>query len=316
MGKIIDFLISGFNSLIAWFRPKDDLTARVNRYQDTGGLSTKKLNLGLWYVKHIKVFFLAVVWSLVVVAAVLWSFALYLLGNYLFVDLKQDQTNLSGLSQSIDVVRYNFDANLEILDASAISLGDNRYDLTGELNNKNQNVWGEFNYYFLVDGRPVGNNSGFVLPNEKKFLFSFNQTLDYPPVKVVLVLDYFGWRRIDAHSIPDWSAYAGDRLNFAIRDKNWLSGSQAGLSENLDLNQLSFSVTNQTFFAFNQAPFDIVLYNGPAIVSVNRYIVNDFKPKQTVKINLTIVGRLPNISDIVVRPDINILAADVLSVGE
>lgn len=305
--NFIDTLIGLPKKLIDKLKPSSELEARVERYSDLEGVTTKKLNIGLWYIKHTKFFFLLVVWILGITAAVLWSFSLYLLSDYLFRGIKQDREALVQLSQSIDVVRYNYDSNLEILDAQALSIGDNHYDLVGSLKNKNTNTWGSFNYYFLVDGKPMGNSSGFILPNEQKFLISLNQPLDYTPAKVVLVLDYFGWRRLNAHTIPDWEKYKTDHIDFAVRDKIFLPGNESGLTENLNVNQLSFNVTNQTPFNYKQAPFLILLYSGNNLVSVNRYTFFEFKPRQKESVSLTIVGALPNITDISVLPDINVL---------
>ncbi len=307
LDNFIDKLINAPKSLVDKLKPSDEMAARVERYSDLEGTSTKKLNLGLWYAKHTKIFFLIVVWALAIVASVLWSFSLYLLADYLFVGLKEERANLNSLSQPIDIVRYNYDANLEILDAQALALGNNRYDLVGALKNTNTNVWGVFNYYFLVDGQRQGAGTGFILPNEQKFIISLNQTITTVPSKAVLVLDYFNWRRINAHDIPSWDKYRQDRIDFMVRDKQFLGGNESGLTGNLDINQLTFNVTNQTYFNYKQAPFLIILYSGRNLVAVNRYVFADFKSRQQQAVNLTIIGKLPNITDITVIPDINIL---------
>jgi len=307
----IDKLIALPKAIANKLKPSSDINARVERYSDLEGVTTKGLNIGLWYVKHTKDLFLILVWFLSISAAVLWSFSLYYLGNYLFFGMKQDRESLSQLSQSVDVVRYNYDVNLEILDAQALVTKENTYDLIGFLSNKNNNTWGAFNYYFLVDGKHLGDGVGFILPNETKPLISLNQTIDYTPSKTVLVLDFFGWRRLNAHDVPNWEDYKANHLDFVVRDKVFFPGNESGLSENVDINQLSFNVTNQTSFNFKQAPFIITLYNGQNIVAVNRYIFYNFKSRQKEQVNLTIIGKLPNITDISVSPDINVMDNEV-----
>lgn len=307
LDKLINGLTAWPKKIIGKFQPGDSLNERVERYADLEGVSTKKLNFGLWYVRHTKTFFLLLVWSLVVSAAILWSFSLYLLADYLFVGLKQDREALYQLSQSIDVVRYNYDINLEILEAQALPLGANRYDLAGVVKNNNGNVWGVFDYYFLADGKRLNGGSGFVLPNEEKFLLSLNQEIGWTPQKVVLVLDYFNWRRINAHEISDWQKYRDDRLDFVVRDKLFVSANESGLTSNIAVNQLSFNITNQSIFNYKQAVFSIRLYSGGNLVGVHRYAIANFSSGQKEAINLTIFGQLPNITNIVVEPDINIL---------
>jgi hypothetical protein len=307
LDNFIDNLIALPKKLSDKLKPSDELSARVERYTDIEGVSTKRLNTGLWYIKHTKLFFLIVVWTLGITAAVLWSFALYFLADYLFIGIKQDRQALLDLTQSIDVVRYNYDTNFEILDAQALAANSDSYDLIGSIKNKNTNAWGKFSYYFLVDGTKMGEGNGFILPNEEKYLISLGQKIDYTPSKVVLVVDRFPWHRLNAHTIPSWEEYKKDKIDFAIRDKVFSPGNESGLTENLDINQLSFNVTNQTSFNYKQAPFLIFLYSGQNLASINRYTFFNFTPRKKESVNLTIIGKLPNITDIVVVPDINVL---------
>jgi hypothetical protein len=305
--NLIDKLIAWPGALINKLKPSEDIAARVNRYSDLEGLSTKQLNVGLWYKQQTKLFFLVIVWALVVVASVLWSYSLYFLGDYLFVGLKQERENLSVLSESINVVHYDFDSGLAIGRAQALPLGNNHYDLIGTLANKNAQVRGLFNYYFLVDGRKFGGGSAFVFPQEERLVISINTQIDFTPTTVELVLDNFNWQRINLHDIPDWPAFKTSHLDFAIRDKVFTSAGESGLSDNLDINQLSFNLVNQTPFNYRQAPFVVILSSQGQIASVNRYVVLDFKPKQQEEVTLNIIGKLPPIDNIEVIPDIDIL---------
>lgn len=307
LNNFIDNLITLPGKLIDKLKPSEELADRVNRYKDIEGLSTKQLNVGLWYRQQTKLFFLIIVWTLVIVASVLWSYSLYFLGDYLFVGLKQERQNLSALTESINVVRYDFDANLSIGRAQALPLGNNHYDLIGTLTNNNIQVRGLFNYYFLVDGRKFGGGSAFIFPQEERLVISINAKIDFVPSSVVLVLDNFRWQRINLHEIPDWTSFKDNHLDFAIRDKVFVGAGESGLSENLELNQVFFSLVNQTPFNYRQAPFLVVLYSKGQIAAVNRYLVLDFKPKQQEKITLTITGKLPPIDSIEVIPDVDIL---------
>jgi hypothetical protein len=311
LDKFIDVLIDLPKKISDKLKPDESLSARVERYEDLAGVSTKELNTGLWYVKKTKTMFLVVVWTLVVVAGVLWSYVLYYFGYYLFVGLKQDRQTYAELSEPVDVVRVDFKANLKIGAAQALAWGDDHYDLVGELENRNTNSWGYFSYYFLIDGQRYGNSNGFILPNEKKFLTAFNQNITAAPVNVSLVVENFGWFRINLHQIPDWEAYKKERSNFAVRDKLFSSAADSGLTENVELNRLTFTLTNQTSYNFRQAPFLILMYSQDEIVGVNRYIVTDFAPRQDKVVNLTIVGDLPKVTNVEVVPDINILDGSI-----
>lgn len=307
LDNFIDKLVALPTALINKFKPSEEISERVNRYTDREGLSTKQLNVGLWYKQKTKLFFLIIVWTLVIVASVLWSYSLYFLGDYLFVGLKQERQNLGALTESINVVHYNFDNNFALGKAQAIPLGNGHYDLIGTVINKNTQVRASFSYYFLVDGKKFGNGSGFMFPQEERMVVSPNEKIDFVPSSVALVLDQFNWQRINLHEIPDWTSFKNNRINFAVRDKLFVSASDSGLSENLDINQVSFSVVNQTSFNYRQAPFIVLLYSKGQIVAVNRYVILDFKPQKQEAVTLTITGKLPPVDNIEVTPDINII---------
>lgn len=307
LDKVVDTIIDFPSKLADRLKPDESLEARVNRYADLEGVSTKKLNTGLWYVKKNKLIFLTVVWALVLAAGVMWSYVLYYFGYYLFVGIKQDRQLYADIANPADVVRIDFDANLKVGVAQALAWGDDQYDLIGELVNDNQNAWGFFSYHFLINGRRYGEGRTFVLPNEKKFVTAFNQSIGAVPDQVVLVVENFSWRRVNFHLIPDWSTYRDERLNFVVRDKLFASAVESGLTENVDLNRLTFSIVNQSAFNFRQAPFLVLMYTQDKIVGINRYVVNDFFPRQEKAVSLTVVGHLPKISKVEVVPDINIL---------
>lgn len=304
---IIDKILNSPIALMDKFKPSEDISARVNRYSDQEGLSTKQLNVGLWYRQQSKLFFLIIVWALVVVASVLWSYSLYFLGDYLFVGLKQERQNLSALTSSVDVVRYDFDQNLSMGPTQALPLGDNHYDLVGRVINKNTQVKAFFSYYFLVNGKRVGGGSSFMFPQEERVVVSINAKIDTIPTTVVLVLENFSWQRINLHEIPDWASFKKSRIDFAVRDKVFVNANDSGLSENLDINQVSFNLVNQTPFNYRQAPFLVELFSQGQLVAINRYLVLDFKPGQKEAVNMTITGKLPLVDNIEVIPDINIL---------
>lgn len=307
LDNFIDKLIALPNALIDKLKPSEEIAERVNRYTDQEGLSTKQLNVGLWYKQQTQLFFLIVVWALVIVASVLWSYSLYFLGDYLFIGLKQERSNLSALTESVDIVRYNFDANFSLGRAQALPLGDGHYDLIGTVVNKNTQVRATFKYYFLINDKKFGEGTGFVFPQEERMVVSPNEKIDFIPSNITLVLEDFNWQRINLHQIPDWKAFKDSRINFAVRDKIFVGASETGLSENLDINQVSFNLVNQTPFNYRQAPFLVLLYNKDQIVSVNRYVVVDFKSQKKEAATITITGKVPPVDSIEVIPDINIL---------
>ena len=306
LDKIIDWLISLPQKIGDLFKPKTDLESRVDKYADIQGVSTRELNFGLWYRRQTKLLFLLLVWFLVVAAAVLWSYSLYYLTNYLLTGVRENQKYLEQLSQPVDVVHYDYDSKLLIGQAQVIALKDGYYDLSGTLTNNNDNAWGTFSFYFVIDGKRQEGGQGFILPNETKMVAALNQQIPGTATQATMALEGFTWHRLDAHKIPNWDDFKASHLDFAVYDKIFTPADQTGLTQNLEINNLSFSITNKTPFNYKQAPFLAILYNGDKIVGVNRYVGLNFVPQSQLKASLSVVGHLPPITSIDVVPDVNL----------
>ena len=310
--KIVNSLSGAAKKISGALEPKTDLNSRLERYVNLEGVSTKKLNLGLWYVKHQKLMFLALVWSLVAISAILWSYSLYYLTSFLLVGLRQDRENLLSLTTtSFERVQADYEANFKVEPAKVFSSGEGRYDLVAKVANNNDNVWVQFNYYFYVNGQVIGRGQGSVFPHEEKFIMSLNQPLALPAMEAKLVIENDLWAKINRHDIPDWQQFRDGRLNFLVRDKEFVSAAQSGLTESLSVNQLSFNITNQTPYNYRQLPLTIILYNGEQVVGVNQYLLKDFTPRQKVEVSLNVIGNLPPVTRIEVLPNINLLSPDI-----
>jgi len=310
--KIINGLSGLAKKISGALEPKTDLNSRVERYVNLEGVSTEKLNLGLWYVKHQKLMFLALVWLLVAVSAILWSYSLYYLTSFLLVGLRQDRENLLSLTTtSFERIQADYEVNFKVEPAKVLSSGEGRYDLTAKVTNNNDNVWVHFDYYFYVNGQVIGRGRGFAFPHEEKFVMALNQPLAVPALEAKLVIENDLWAKINRHNIPDWQQFRDSHLDFLVRDKIFVSAVQSGLTESLFVNQLSFNITNQTPYNYRRLPLDIILYSGNQVVGVNQYFVNDFTPRQKVEASMNIIGNLPPVDRIEVLPNINLLSPDI-----
>jgi len=74
---------------------------------------------------------------------------------------------------------------------------------------------------------------------------------------------------------------------------------------------LEFKITNQTAYAYYEAPLQILLYSGSELVGVQTYSVNNFLAGEKRNVNLSWPGGLQTVSRTEVKPNINILDDDV-----
>lgn len=289
-----------------------ELEKKLNNFTDVEGLSTRGLTFGVWYMKHRRNFFLIAVWFLTIIATVLWVYSLYYFGYYLLVGSKTDRLNESIISDNPRAVEQRkLLSSLSYGFVQSVDLGRNSYSLIGKLASANKSNWSIFDYYFLVDGEPMGTSTSYILPNDEKYLTSVIDGLPTQPDSVQLIVTNFRWSRIDYHKISSWPDYKSDRLSFLVLDKKFVGANESSLSDRLPVNSLSFNITNRTAYSFREASLQVILYSGSEVVYVKDYIINNFYSKERRDINLTLIGSLPNITRVEVLPEINILDQNV-----
>ncbi len=286
----------------------NNLEKKVANYVDVEGVSTGRLNFGLWYLRHRQLFFLALVWALSLVAVVLWSYSLYYFGHYLLVGVKQDQINELALSEKIvNVVQNNKMEKFSYKFTTVVHLGAERYDLVAKVVNENDAVLAKFNYYFIVDGVKMGEGTNFVMPRSHKYITSVVDGLSLTPQDVTVVIVSVEWPKIDIRQIGDWDEFSRARLNFSVSDEKFVNANLSTLSEKIPINMLSFKVRNDTAFNYLELPWQIIMYSGSEVVAVKNYVMNNLVTRASKEVVLTVVGNLPSITKLEIVPDVNIL---------
>lgn len=284
-----------------------DLEDRVEDYVDQEGISTRQLNLALWYVRHHKKFFLTLAGLLAAASLALWGYSAAQVISLVF-SAEQDKQNLSEFKQSnVSSPKVDYLANLDYGFEKIIASGINKYDLVGQITNQNPKVGLVFDYYFVVNGQILEKEHGFVLPGEQKYLVTLGQEMEYTPEIGELVIENLQWRKINPRLIPDWTTYRSDRLNFIISDKKFLSAAESGLSEKIRLSDLNFSATNLTAYNYLRVDFVIILRSGSSIVGVSKYVAENFASRAKEDVNLGLVGDFANVDIIDIIPEVNIL---------
>jgi len=284
----------------------------VNKYKDTAGLTTRQLDFGLWYLRSRKKFFIVLLTVLVLLAVTTIGYSLYHFANYLIYGMEQDKKNFVELSSSASLVtnKVNLGSNLSYSDVRVLSSENNNSDLVVAVTNNNPRVLVNLNYYFDVNGAKMGEAEAFVLPGDTKYLVALNQAVASNS-SVSLVVEDLYFMRLDRHQISDWDKYRSERFNFLVQDVKFTSAVDSGLSEKISLGRLYFKISNNSAYGYRTVPLIILLKSQGQIIALNRYVVNNFRSGEEKNIELSWPGRLANVNEIEVLPDLNILDAAV-----
>jgi len=293
----------------------EEIEAKMKNYVSTEGITTKQLEIGLWYVEHKRQFKMIIIGFLILISAVSWVYVIYGFAYYIARGMSEDEILIKQLVQ-VNGADHNYVVqvsakSLVFGSVEIIRLSDKKYDLYTKLKNDNPKWWAEFDYYFTAAGRQTEKVKGYILPEEVKYPAALAENFSYYPEDGRLVIEDISWHRINQHQIADWDAYRADHLNIESADIKFVPANASPLSEKLGLNQLSFNAINHTAYNYWGVGFIILLYSNDQIIGINHYILNDFMSEQKRFVEISWLGDLGRVNRVEIIPEINIIKDDI-----
>ena len=254
--------------------------AAAKNYTGPEGITTKQLEIGLWYVEHKQLFRRIIYGFLILVGAVSWTYSIYGFTYYLARGMNEDQILARQLVETSSIGHdYVLQVGAKELAVSPVGVlrsTDKKFDFYVQIKNNNSAWWTEFDYYFITSDRQTKKAHGYVFPFETKYLLALAEDFTNPPSAAALVMENVSWQRINTHEFKDWNDYYKKHLDIVSTDIKFTPAGSSPLSEKLNLNQLSFKAVNNTVFNYWETGFNILLYRGGGLANVNHYILNYF----------------------------------------
>ena len=283
----------------------------LSRYEtDVSGVSMKKLETGLWWIKNWGTIKKTLMILLIIVSVLSWAYTLYGFGYYFFKGINDDEKMIQQLATSAVVTpQYIEDHAAKDLSLSSVGILEDgqKYDFYISLRNINLDYWGSLSYCFVDGTTEVSCGNDFILPNDRKYITALAQDFKNRPVNTQFKIKSLTWNKIDPHQISDWTSYKNDRLNIQIKNIDFVPAVSSELSEKVNLSSLSFTATNNSAYSFYTAPLTILLFKNNQIIGISNYTINEFISLDDRQIKITWVGSFDKPDNIEVLPDINIL---------
>lgn len=281
----------------------------LNRYQEVGGITTKKLNLGLWIVSHRRQFVLGLTGVLIAASVIFYGYSIYNYIDYLYFGGKAERLAVEQMA-TVSVIdeeqRIKNAAKKLEESAPQVFLNNDKYDFLAKVKNSNTNFFADFSYCFTDGTTELACGSTFILPDETKYITVFATELKYKPSGVKIVIKNVSWRRLDLHKYPDWKNFALGHLNFAVENASFKTSDVSGLSEKIGLDILEFDITNKTAYNYWEVPVNIILSASGNPVAINHYILNEFGSGSKKSVRLSWPDSVPKPDQISVIPNLNI----------
>ena len=283
----------------------------INNYQDTEGLTVRKMEFGLWLVEHRKQLILIPTVFLITVSAVAWAYTLFGLVYYVIWGMNADSRLANELTNTSVYFPARNLVDLVVEPVQIIRNGNDKYDLVVKIKNENKRHWARLEYYFSSSDYEFGQSTDFILPNEEKYLLLLNQEFGKYPSDIQVFFTSPAWRLLNLHKFPDWENFKKEHLDFIVKDAKFVPAQSTILSERLNLNDLQFKIKNNTAYNYYEVDLNILLSVQSKIVSVNQYKIIDFYAGEERNINVTWYGQISQVDDIMITPEINITRDDI-----
>jgi hypothetical protein len=286
----------------------------INRYKDPEGVTMQALERSLWFASHRAqmIFLLQVILVLVALAA--WGYFLYGFGAYLVFGISHDNRQMRSLVMEGHLQQATIVAlapqSLEFGPVFTLETNDDKYDLAVQMENPNPYHLGTFQYEFVLgEGeRVIESGQGYILPGQSKFLMA----LDKQPLAGIedatLQITELNWQRLDRHIYPDWPEFEADHLRIQTDGIEFIPAKSSILTDKMDLSELHFTVSNATPYNYWRLELQVALYDSVGrLIGVNRMHLTEFVSDQSRQVELTWPGRLGNVDQVKIQPNVNIL---------
>ncbi|PKL72146.1 hypothetical protein CVV26_02880 [Candidatus Kuenenbacteria bacterium HGW-Kuenenbacteria-1] len=267
-------------------------------------LSEKQFKFAYWFLNHKKKIRSSIIIGLIILNIILISFLIFKTVFY-FKDQKNYQIMINSLSK--DLIDYNSfkeknkPKDLEVLLTKSIFSESQKYDTISQIENVNSQWVAQYDYQFIFNGQEGKIKTNFILPNEKKFLLDFNfESLAKNPF-VELKIKNVQWKRTRYLSkIP--------QIQFEIKNiKYYPIGIQITSDKKSNINQVNFEAINNSSYGFWETFFKVILYQDKNVVGVNIISAKQFLSKEKRNLSASWVNFLPNVTEVFVESETNIL---------
>lgn len=304
-----DKLANGLNDMS--LRPD----ALDGQYKDLGGVTLKKLNIGLWYLENREKFKKGLLYFLIGICVLAWGYIIVSVIYYFTFGMSKDnemvrQIVTNGLV-SHDVLLTKAAQDIAFGSPEVFDLDNGKYDFVTEIKNPNKDFYAEIEYIYNADGQDIASGKTFILPEETKNIILLGKALTYRPQKAMLKTSNIKWQRIDKHIINDWEDYKNSHLNISVENVSFVGSRDSGILQAAGLNNLEFDVANKTPYNYWQVDFSILLYSGDSLAAVNRYGLTEFMSGTSRKVKMSWPGTFNRITNIKIVPELDIMQNDI-----
>ncbi|HOX60495.1 MAG TPA: hypothetical protein PLV72_00620 [Candidatus Magasanikbacteria bacterium] len=293
--------------------------AQFEKYEDPSGeLPTWQFKLARWYIAHKLKMRRMVVWVLGVFCVVTIGYGIFGWGYYAVVGYYRDKAMLAlqveEASNFANVAQLTGARPLEIGVPTVYSSVTDKVDFITLVRNPNSRWVADVEFkYVFADGETPAVHA-FVLPGVEMPLSYFGHTVvgAYPSIVDLKIINV-SWKKVNAHLVPDVTAFGGVHANFLVED---FAFTQAGTVSESPTNRIQFILHNNSPYSYWEGRFYVELLSGGTPVGVFYVSVNNFRANERRVIDVRSLSNGLYGDDVRVVPLMNIFdPSEYMAVG-
>ena len=236
-----------------------------------GDLSDKELKWGYWYVSHYTKLHKIAWWLFIILTVAIWVYVIFGVVRYVW-ETPQFEKDLRASVQEppapLAIKAAQAARPLEVQGVYAVPGASGTLDLLAIVQNPNAS-WSvpRLQYEFTLNGQPVGVESTFLLPNERRALLRLKVPGGAGVADIVLHPE---WRRLRDPARYVAPKFTAGPVQF-IPAHTPLSDRPA-----VPFSQAIFTLTNDAPFAWWLVPVTVVGRSGGSVTAVGQVMVDKF----------------------------------------
>lgn len=269
-----------------------------------------QLKFSYWYVTHKFQLRKILIVFLIVLNVGFYSYAIYRAVVILVIEGPSYRQDVNSLPANLVDYNYFREANkpqsLEFLSFDSLGGQDDRYDFVAQISNQNSDwVATDVLFQLIADDQVIAEKRSFILPQEDKYIGFFGSEMTGLSNPTISIADV-KWQRVHQFEV-----FKEPRLNFIIADLEFKSAQESGIRGDLPVSTLNFKITNGTGFNYWHVGVYMVLLSGSQVVGANFTSLDQFLSRETRNIEMRFYESLPEVTEIKVLPEVNILDPEV-----
>ncbi len=281
-------------------------------HQSYKDLSDQQLKAGYWYVTHREWLRQILIRGLILFNLVFWGWSAYLWIYYYFIDFESHENMMRQYTRTyVNYETYKQKHSPVPLENQGIvffETSKNRYDIMAKLVNPNSEWMALIRYTYDLGDSELERTvfEDFILPEDHKYLMWLGVESEKKIGRPTLEILSLDWRRVH-----DYASTEKEYFQIDIVDPVYFPPKEIGFGGELPVSELNFTVVNRSNFNFGEMGYAIVLYAGTKPVGVSYLFTDGLNSFQSEEYKVRWFHRMPSVSRVEVKPDVNILDSTI-----